>query len=357
VSFNSHSGTLELAAGLTVGTALAVGAGTVQLDSGSSLTDGSGVSLSGGAITGHGSVNASLSGTGTVTASGGILDLTGTVNSGLTLAIADVLNSVLRIDGTATTGSITLDTANQTLEIGVAGTSLTLTTRETVTGGAIHLGGGTLADSAGFQLNGGTISGTGAITGGTIDGTGIVEALGGQLDLSLATIGGDATGLEVANDGSSTLVVDNAASGAVVSFLGGSGTLRVLHINDFFATIAGLNVGTSGTVATNEVDLADVGTITRSVISGEYDYLLQWRLGGGGAPPLCADRARSVCRLEQRWRDRLRHIPEHGRLLLRRDADPDRERRDAGREPEDRRPAHDPVRRGEADPLDRAARL
>jgi hypothetical protein len=204
-----------------------------------------------------------------VTASGGILDLTGTVNSGLTLAIADVLNSVLRIDGTATTGSITLDTANQTLEIGVAGTSLTLTTRETVAGGAIHLGGGTLADSAGFQLNGGTISGAGAITGGTIDGTGIVEALGGQLDLSLATIGGDATGLEVANDGSSTLVVDNAASGAVVSFLGGSGTLRVLHINDFFATIAGLNVGTSGTVATNEVDLADVGTITRSVISGD----------------------------------------------------------------------------------------
>src|SRR5205823_6338757 len=133
VSFGG-SGTLELAAGLMVGTALSIGTGTVQLDSGGSLTDGNGVTLGGGLLTGQGTVNASLSGTGTVTASGGTLDLTGTVNSGLTLSIADVVNSVLRIDGTATTGAITLDTANQALEIGVSGTSLTLTTREHVTG-------------------------------------------------------------------------------------------------------------------------------------------------------------------------------------------------------------------------------
>jgi hypothetical protein len=137
-----------------------------------------------------------------------------------------------------------------------------------VTAGAIQLGGGTLADSGGFQLDGGTVSGTGAITGGTIDGTGVVEALGGQLDLGQATIGGDATGLEIANDGQSTLVVDHAASGAVVSFLGGGGTLRILHVGDFFATISGLQIGNSGTTPTNEIDLADVGTITRSVISG-----------------------------------------------------------------------------------------
>jgi hypothetical protein len=264
----SNSGTLNITGGTLTVTGAVTDTGTISMSSGASLTDSSGITLSGGALSGAGTVNASLSGTGTVTASGGTLDLTGTVNSGLTLSIADVVNSVLRIDGTATTGAITLDTANQTLEIGVSGTSLTLTTREHVTGGAIRLGRGTLADTAGFQLDGGTVSGIGAITGGTIDGTGVVEALGGQLDLSQATIGGDATGLEIANDGSSTLVVDNAASGAVVTFLGGSGTLRVLHINDFFATISALQIGSSGTTPTNQIDLADVGTITRSVISG-----------------------------------------------------------------------------------------
>jgi hypothetical protein len=280
VSFSGNSGTLELAAGLTVGTALSVGSGTLQLDSGGSLTDNTGISLSGGMISGAGSLASSTNVTGwgtlglnfgagagnLITASGGTLDLTGTVSAGPTLAIDD--NAVLRIDGTVTTGSITLDTANQALEIGVSDTSLTLTTREHVTAGAIQLGGGTLTDSAGFQLDGGTVSRTGTITGGTIDGTGVVEALGGQLDLGQATIGGDATGLEIANDGQSTLVVDHAASGAVASFLGGSGTLRILHVGDFFATISGLQVGNSGTTPTNEVDLADVGTITRSVISG-----------------------------------------------------------------------------------------
>jgi Hint domain-containing protein/uncharacterized protein DUF4347 len=271
--------TLEIAQSATIN-ALQTVSGTLTVDSGAVLTDTFGITLSSGTLSGAGTISSSthVTGSGTlglnfgagasnlITASGGTLDLTGTVSAGPTLAVND--NAVLRIDGTATTGSITLDTANQTLEIGVSGTSLTLTTRETVTGGAIHLGGGTLTDSAGFQLNGGTISGTGAITGGTIDGTGIVEALGGQLDLSQATIGGDATGLEIDNDLASTsLVVDHAVSGALVTFLGASGTLRILNIGDFFATIAGLTVSPT-TTPTNEVDLANVGTITSSVISG-----------------------------------------------------------------------------------------
>jgi hypothetical protein len=269
VNFNGGSGTLEIsgAASLTVGTAMTVGSGSVKLDGASStLTDGSGVTLGGGSLLGRGIVNADLSGTGTVTASGGTLDLTGTVNSGLTLAIADVANSVLKIDGNATTGAITLDTANKTLEIGVSGKSLTLTLQETMTAGKIQLDGGTLSDGQGFQIDGGTLTGHGTVTGGTINGAGTIEAAGGTLDLSGTDIGSSATDIEIANDGS-TLVVDTVASGATVSFLGGSGTLKVLHVGDFLGTIDGL-VAANDTTPLNGVDLADSGPITRTQISG-----------------------------------------------------------------------------------------
>src|SRR5437762_3359765 len=269
VTFNGGNGTLEIggSASLTIATALAIGSGTLKLDGASStLTDASGVTLGGGSLFGRGTVGADLSGTGTVTASGGTLDLTGTVNSGLTLAIADVANSVLKIDGNATTGAITLDTANKTLEIGISGKSLTLTLQETMTAGKIQLDGGALSDSQGFQIDGGTLIGHGTVSGGTIDGAGTIEAAGGMLDLSGTSVGANATGLTVANDGS-TLVVDTVASGAHLTFLGSSGTLKVLRVADFLGTIGGL-VAANDTNPLNGIDLADSGTITRTQISG-----------------------------------------------------------------------------------------
>ncbi len=268
-----NGGTLLLSgntASLTVGTQLAVGSGTVPLaGSGATLTDASGVSLASGAIGGLGAINADLSGTGTVMAAGGTLDLTGTVNSGLTLSIADVQNSTLKIDGTATTGAITIDTGNKTLEIGVSGKSLTLTAAENVTnGGTIRLDGGMLADTHLSGINIGTgaeLIGLGAVTG-VLGGNGTIEAAGGTLDLTGASVAASATGLAIANAGSS-LAVDNVANGAGVTFLGGNGTLKVLHVSDFFGTIDGLTAST-GLTPTNDVDLADVGTITRSTLSG-----------------------------------------------------------------------------------------
>jgi hypothetical protein len=258
-------------ASLTVGTNLAIGSGTVSLaGTGASLTDASGVTLSSGTISGFGAVNANLSGAGSVTATGGTLDLTGTVNSGLTLSIADVQNSTLKIDGTATTGAITLDTANKTLEIGVSGKSLTLTAAENVTnGGTIRLDGGSLSDTGLSVITvgaGGTLIGSGAVSG-LLAGGGTIEAAGGTLDLTGASVAVSTTGLQIANDGS-TLAVDNVAIGADATFLGGSGTLKVLHVSDFFGTISGLTEST-GLTPTNDVDLADVGTITRSTISGD----------------------------------------------------------------------------------------
>ena len=233
----------------------------------STLTDAGGITLGGGSMLGQGIVNADLAGSGTVTAAGGTLDLTGTINSGLTLAIADNPNSVLKIDGNATTGAITLDTANKTLEIGVSGKSLTLTLQETMTAGKIQLDGGTLSDGQGFEIDGGTLIGHGTVSGGTISGAGTIEASSGTLDLSGASIGANATGLKIANDGS-TLAVDAVASGANVTFLGSSGTLKILHVADFLGTIGGLVIAANDTTPLNGIDLADVGTITRTQISG-----------------------------------------------------------------------------------------
>src|SRR5262249_14465566 len=126
-------GTLEVNTGgaLTVGGAISIGASNaVVLDGVSSTVTATGLQMSGGTvsglgtltastnITGFGTVSIPISSTGTITASGGTLDLTGTV-SNRTLAINTSAGSDLKIDGTATTSAaITLNNANQTLEIG-----------------------------------------------------------------------------------------------------------------------------------------------------------------------------------------------------------------------------------------------
>jgi hypothetical protein len=263
--------TLEIGApgSLTIAAAQTVTAGKILL-TGGTLTDGAGLTLgNSGTLTGFGMLNADLSGTGRVMAANGTLDLTGNVSSGLTLSIADVANSTLKIDGTVTTGSIAIDSGNKTLEIGVSGKSLTFTAAESVNnGGAIRLDGGSLADVAASGITigpGGALIGRGSVTG-ALGGSGTIEASSGMLDLSGASIAATATGLEIAND-RSTLVVNHVAKGANASFLGSNGTLKILHVGDFLGTISGLATG-HGLTPSNDVDLADVGTITRSTISG-----------------------------------------------------------------------------------------
>src|SRR5262249_57830565 len=100
--------------------------------------------------------------------------------SGRPLAIASGSASVLKVDGTASSGAISISSANQTLEIGASG-SLTLSAAESITNGTIRLDGGTLTDSSGVTIgSGATLTGTGTAGGNTLSG-GTVTQSGGPL--------------------------------------------------------------------------------------------------------------------------------------------------------------------------------
>jgi hypothetical protein len=209
-------GTATGAAGnLTINAAESITKGTIQLDGGT-LTDTAGITVGSLAVLiGKGKVAAPLSGSGTVTASGGTLDLTGTVSSGLVLTIDSTSASDLKIDGTATAAPITINNANQTLEVGSVA-NLTITAAESITNGKIQLDGGTLTDSSGITLGtssslvgSGTVSANTAISG-TSSGT--IKASGGTLDI-LGTIKSGPT-LAIDTTSGSILRIDGTATAA-----------------------------------------------------------------------------------------------------------------------------------------------
>ena len=190
-----------------------------------------------------------MSGTGTVTASGGTLDLLGTVNSGLVLAIGTTAGSLLKIDGTAVSASaITLNNANQKLEIGAAG-SLTINAAETITNATVQLDGGTLNAAGGLTNTSGTIIGSGTLTG-ALSGAGTVEASGGTLDITGNITASGVTGLKINNDSATTtLSLDGTvASGNTITFLGSTGVLALTNFSNADTSNAAL-LGFSGTVA------------------------------------------------------------------------------------------------------------
>src|SRR5437588_2401733 len=116
--------------------------------SGGTLADSSGVTVGSGAtLTGSGTVSANLSGTGTITAKSGTLTLSGTVASGPTLTIASASASDLKFTNTATAASaITINNANQTLEIGSGG-NLTIKIGRASCRERMQMSGGTVAEA------------------------------------------------------------------------------------------------------------------------------------------------------------------------------------------------------------------
>src|SRR5262249_36990790 len=222
VSISRANETLELGASgsRTVSAAEGMTNGTMRVDGGT-LTDSSGVTIGSGAtltgtgtagvitlaggtvtqsggtltltsITGSGTVNG-VTGAGTITASGGTLDLTGTI-SGATLAIASGSASVLKIDGTASSGAISISSAHQTLEIGATG-SLTLSAAQSIPNGTIRLDGGTLTDSSGVTIvSGATLTRTGP-AGPTRRSSDPVTQSGGTLTLTSITGSGTVNGV------------------------------------------------------------------------------------------------------------------------------------------------------------------
>jgi large repetitive protein len=279
IAISSANQTLEIGAAgkLTIGTAENISAGKIQLDGGT-LTDASGVTIGNGAtLSGTGTVAsaltlssgtvtqtggsltlASITGAGTVngtitnaviTAKSGTLDLTGSIAGTSTLAIDSSAAAKLKIDGTTLSGAISINSGNQTLEIGALG-SLTLTAAESFTNGKIQLDGGTLTDLSGLTLNGGAnLTGFGTIGAGTtIDGTGTIIASGGTLDIKGTVDSTNLTAFTIANVAGSDLKFESAVGTLsvhpTISFSGSTGVLDLTNqIANFKGTVAGFTAG------------------------------------------------------------------------------------------------------------------
>lgn len=239
----------------TSSTAINVTAGHITI-AGGKINDAGGMALSSSSssLSGWGSVAGSLSGNGTVTASGGTLDLTGTVN-GPQLLIATAAGSDLKIDGTATpTGAIAISSANQTLEIGAAG-SLTIGAAETVSAGHIQLDGGSLADASGIALStGATLSGKGTVSA-AVSGAGTITANGGILEFKNAVDGsGTTSSFQIANVAGSDLQFDSSVGATgidpIVTFNGATGVLDLgSNLGAFQGVIANFASGDAIKVA------------------------------------------------------------------------------------------------------------
>ena len=265
------SATLNVAG--TSAAAINLTAGQITI-AGGKINDAGGMTLAASSsLSGWGSVAGSLSGGGTVTASGGTLDLTGTVN-GPQLFVATAAGSDLKIDGTATSsGAIAISSANQTLEIGAAG-SLTIGAAETVSAGHIQLDGGSLADASGIALSAGaTLSGKGTVSA-AVSGGGTITANGGILEFKNAVdASGTASSFQIASVAGSDLQFDSSVGAAgidpIVTFNGATGVLDLgSNLGTFQGVIANFASGDAIKVAEATSATLDSTGKVLSVYSG-----------------------------------------------------------------------------------------
>ena len=290
----ANSTTLELQGGNVL--TIQGGGVTFVLNEASAVIDGSGtIDLEGGLIGTlvspkfPGGILAKglfMAGTDTT---GGILELAGTgsvpSSSSIVFAISTAAPSTLRFDLAGTvvsTEEITIDNANQTLEVGRFAT-LDINARQNVIGGTIVMSGGTLADTLGGinfgnSDSGGFLSGFGTVAGRLSTSLGqvpsIILAIGGNL--TLTDIIERAVGLEfdIGGTAASVLQLDGSVNeGNTFTFLGAAGELAFTPANGGLkTTLTGLNVGSTLT-HTNFVDfLRDPGvTVTSGQIgSGTF---------------------------------------------------------------------------------------
>jgi hypothetical protein len=266
-----------------------LGGVTFVLNEANAVIDGSGtINLLGGLVsaTTLGPAKGTfMAGTDSV---GGTLDLSGNVSisgsSSIVFAISTAAPSTLRFDLTGSvvsTEAITIDNANQTLEIGASAT-LDMKARENVTSGTIKMSGGTFMDNGGLDFGSGGLpgflSGFGTVTGRLSTSLGatpsLIEAVGGNLTLT-DVIERD-VGLEFDIDGTaaSVLQLDGGVNpGNTFTFLGAAGELALTPATGgLITTLTGVNVGSTPT-HTNFVDfLRDPGvTVTSGQIgSGTF---------------------------------------------------------------------------------------
>ena len=164
-------------------------------------------------------------------ASGGTLDLLGAVSSGPALVIDTSPGSRLKIDGTATAASpITINDANQTLEIGPNG-SLSIALSEVYSNGTITISGGTLTDPAWITLSSGaTLAGFGKVAAQLFANSNVATAtlgaVGGNLEVTgpVALVpSGSLLAMTVGTG--AELLLDAASNANALTFSGSSGRL------------------------------------------------------------------------------------------------------------------------------------
>lgn len=281
IGITSANQKLEISAGTLTETAgQAYTNGTVQL-AGGTLTDAAGISFSSGAtLTGFGTFNPAITGSGgNIIASGGTLRLAGGAATGQSYSIATGSASDLRLgSGTYTLGSaVTLNNSNQTLEIGSTGT-VTINAGQAISAGVLQLDGGSLTDSSGLVVNGGTVTGMGTIVAAITAGTGgTVLASGGTLALAGAIGASQATAFDIANSATSVLQLGTSVgasigTGNTFNFLGSAGVLAYDATTGFKDSITQLNVGTSNTTPTNDIDFLN-----------QTGFTISGGIGGGNA--------------------------------------------------------------------------
>ena len=278
VTFGS-SGTLELSpsAALTVGTALALGAGTLRLDRLSALTDTSGATISTGTIVGFGHVTAPITATGDahIVTSGGTLEISGPITDAghaLTLSVAGASDTLLLDNagfGVIPTPEVHSVTFGSTgvLELGEG---LAVDTTLSIGAGTVQLDSGPLSDAAGITIGSGTITGTGLITANItatgaaqIAATGILEINGSVTDSGNAltlVVGGGLT-LDATSAAHSVTLMPSGLIGRGLS-IGSSATLTV----GTTLTIPSGGVGTNALVSIAGGTLNDPSGISFTII-------------------------------------------------------------------------------------------
>ena len=271
----TNSAAITIASGDTLSSTTTItdkSGGTIIISGGNLSSSGGGgiVNNSGATISGYGTVGGAVSGTGAITASGGTLDLTGKVASGPAFTISSASASILEFAAAATSaGAITINNANQTLEIGSGG-ALTLSAAENITNGTIQLAGGTLTDTSGLAIGSGAhLNGFGAVKAGTtaakdVDGAGGITANGGTLEFKTLVDGTAASAFDIADVTGSLLKFDAAVGTAsikpVITFDGADGGVGTLDLTS--VTLANFHGVVANFLDGDQIKVANATTAT-----------------------------------------------------------------------------------------------
>ena len=177
----------------------------------------------------------------------------------LSIGTASASTLELNLSGGVTAAALTINNANQTLEIGPSA-SVTLTGAESITNGTINMAGGTLTDSSGLTIGtSATLTGFGTVAANIATGTGTITASGGTLNLTGTVASGNT--FTIATGSASTLEFSNTATAAsAIAISNANQTLQVGSGGSL--TIGAAESITNGTIKMTGGTLTDSSGLT-----------------------------------------------------------------------------------------------